>query len=101
MKAYKWDLSLTELNKKRERLWKIKTNPKNKNWTNWIIINQAITYDEHQAFLLLEEYEIKPLKGCINHLIDKSNNQYDIPNYCINDHILKEIYINIIIQKNL
>ena len=85
MKAYKCNLSLTELNKKRERFWKVKTNPKNKNWTNWIIIQQAITYDEHRSCLLLEEYEIKPLNGCINHLIDKNNNQYDIPNYCIND----------------
>ena len=85
MRAYKCDLTLTELDKKREKFWKIKTNPKNKNWTIWIIIKQAVNYDEHRACLLLEEYEIQPLYGCINHLIDKNGNKYDIPNYCIND----------------
>lgn len=85
MKAYKCNLTLNELNKRRERFWKLKTNPKNFNWTIWIIIHQAVVYDEHRSSLLLEEYEIKPLNGCINHLIDKLGNKYDIPNFCIND----------------
>ena len=85
MKAYKCDLTLSELIKKRERFWKMKTNPKNKNWNIWIIIQQAVTYDEYRSSLLLEEYEIQPINGCINHLIDKNGNHYYIPNYCIND----------------
>lgn len=31
MKAYKCNLTLNELNKRRERFWKLKTNPKNLN----------------------------------------------------------------------
>ena len=85
MKAYICNLSLSELNKRREKFWKNKINPKNKNWIIWKIIHQAITYDEHRSKLLLEEYEISPLNGCINHLIDNNGNEYNIPNYCIND----------------
>ena len=85
MKAYKCDLTLDELNQKRERFWKVKMNPKHKNWTIWKVVKQAVDYDEHRASLLLDQYDILTYNGCINHLIDKERNQYKIPNYCIND----------------
>lgn len=89
MKAYKCNLNSKELNKKREYFWKVKTNPRNKNWTTWITIHQAIKYDEERASLLLELYHISLINGCINHLIDEYGNKYKIPNYCINDPYFK------------
>lgn len=89
MKAYKCNLNLEELNEKREQFWKDKTNPRNKNWTTWITIRQAIKYDEERASLLLEQYHISLINGCINHLIDEYGNRYKIPNYCINDPYFK------------
>jgi hypothetical protein len=85
MKAYKSDLSLEDLNKKRQQFWDKKTNPKNLNWTIWNTIHQAIKYDEHRASLLLELYNIHTINGCINNLIDEKGNKYKIPNYCINN----------------
>ena len=95
MKAYKCNLSLEELNKKREQFWKVKTNPKNKNWTTWITLHQAIKYDEERASLLLEQYNISLINGCINYLKDEYGNKYKIPNYCINDpYFERNIFVN-------
>ena len=85
MKGYKCTLKVDELNKKREHFWEVKTNNKNKNWLVWSTIKRAVSKDEERASLLLEEYNIKTVKGCINHLIDSNGNEYKIPNYCIND----------------
>ena len=85
MKAYKCDLKIDELNQKREYFWKIKTNHNNKNWPTWNTIKRAVLFDEFRASLLLEEYKITPVNGCINHLKDSKGNEYKIPNYCIND----------------
>ena len=105
MKGYKCDLKIDELNKKREFFWNEKTNYKNKNWKIWNVIKRAVLSDELRANLLLEEYNIKTVEGCINHLIDKDGNYYKIPNYCINDptfelnnkdeHYIKEQIIKI------
>ena len=85
MKGYKCNLKIDELNKKREYFWDIKTNYKNKNWKIWDVIKRAVSFDELRATLLLEEYNIKTVNGCINHLIDSDGNYYRIPNYCINE----------------
>ena len=85
MKAYKCDLPIDDLNKKRDHFWETKTNHKNKNWPTWNIIKRAVLFDEYRSELLLEEYKIKTVNGCINHLIDEKGNCYKIPNYCIND----------------
>ena len=85
MKAYKCDLKINELNSLRQRFWKVKTNHKNKNWIIWDIIKRAVSFDELRASILLEEYQIKPVDGCINHLIDSNGNDYKIPNFLINE----------------
>lgn len=85
MKGYKCHLVIDELNKLREHFWETKTNTKNKNWLLWKTIKRAISFDELRASILLEEYNIKPVNGCINHLIDSEGNEYRIPNYCINE----------------
>jgi hypothetical protein len=85
MKGYKCDLKIDELNQKRDHFWDVKTHTKNKNWIVWSTIKRALKYDEKRASLLLEEYKIKPVNGCINHLIDAKGNEYRIPNYCINE----------------
>ena len=85
MKAYKSDLSLEDLNKKRQKFWDKKTNPKNLNWTIWNTIHQAINYDETRASLLLEQYNICTINDYINNSIDEKENKYKIPNYCINN----------------
>ena len=85
MKGYKCNLKIDELNKKRQHFWEVKTNKNEPNWITWKIIKRATLFDELKASLLLNEYNIKPLKGCINHLIDENGNEYKVPNYCIND----------------
>ena len=47
-----------------------------------------------RANLLLEEYKIKTVNGCINHLIDENGNQYKIPNYCINEPYFEKVLEN-------
>ena len=86
MKAYKCDLTIDELNKRKEKFWNTVTDcNNNKNWKNWNIIRRAITYDEVRGSILLNEYDIKCKNGCIDHLIDKEGNEYKVPNYCINE----------------
>ena len=85
MKGYRCDLKIDELNEKREYFWNIKTNYKNDNWKIWDVIKRAVSSDELRATLLLEEYNIKTVNGCINHLVDSDGNYYKIPNYCINE----------------
>ena len=85
MKAYKCDLKINELNSLRQRFWKVKTNHNNKNWITWDVIKRAVSFDELRASILLEEYQIKPVDGCINHLIDSNGNDYKIPNFLINE----------------
>ena len=85
MKGYKYPLKIDELNKLREKFWQSKTNSENKNWLTWNTIKRAVNFDEKRTFILLEEYKIKTVNGCVNHLIDEEGNEYRIPNYCIND----------------
>ena len=86
MKAYKCDLTIDELNKRKEKFWNTVTDcNNNKNWKNWNIIRRAITYDEVRGSILLNEYDIKCKNGSIDHLIDKEGNEYKVPNYCINE----------------
>ena len=86
MKAYKCDLTIDELNKRKEKFWNTVTDcNNNKNWKNQNIIRRAITYDEVRGSILLNEYDIKCKNGCIDHLIDKEGNEYKVPNYCINE----------------
>ena len=110
MKGYKCNLAIDELNKKREEFWNKMTNSENnKNWITWKIIRRAVIYDEVRGPLLLAEYNIKCVNGCINHLIDDKGNHYKIPNYCINEPYferslneeeIKENNINIIFYGN-
>ena len=110
MKGYKCNLAIDELNKKREEFWNKMTNSENnKNWITWKIIRRAVIYDEVRSPLLLAEYNIKCVNGCINHLIDDKGNHYKIPNYCINEPYferslneeeIKENNINIIFYGN-
>ena len=37
-------------------------------------------------------YRIKTESGCINNIYDEKNNQFHIPNFCINDpYLVKEL----------
>ena len=94
MKGYKCDLKINELNKLREHFWEVKTNHCNKNWVVWNTIKRAVEYDESRSSILLEEYSIKPVNGCINHLVDSKGNYYKIPNYCINDPYFEKIIVD-------
>jgi hypothetical protein len=85
MKGYKCDLPIDKLNEKRDEFWKAKVSHGNPNYKTWRIINQACVYDEYRANILLEEYDLTTYEGCINHIVDKNNMHYIIPNYCIND----------------
>ena len=85
LKGYKCTLPIDQLNKIREDFWSNRNNHHNINYKIWRIINQACVYDEYRANMLLNEYNLKTVEGCINHIIDTKENHYHIPNYCIND----------------
>ena len=92
MKGYKCTLPIDKLNQKREEFWSTRNSHNNTNYKMWRIINQACIYDEARARMLLDDYELKTFKGCINHIIDKKGNHYLIPNYCINDPYFERQY---------
>ena len=81
MPAYKCDLKIDELNKKREDFWSSKTKLKSK----WKIIHQACIYDHINAEEFLYKNNMKTLEGCINMCADNQGNIFRVPNYCIND----------------
>ena len=100
MKGYICDLPIDKLNKKREDFWNKRGLHGNPNYKTWRVINQACVYDEYRANVLLEEYELTTFEGCINHIIDKKNIHYLVPNYCINDpYFEKEFKIKENIEK--
>ena len=88
MKGYKCNLPIDKLNKKKEEFWNTRGLHGSPNYKIWRVINQACVYDEYRANVLLEEYELTTYEGCINHIIDKKNVHYIVPNYCINLLIL-------------
>ena len=100
MKAYKCNLPIDKLNKKREEFWSTRGAHGSPNYKIWRVINQACIYDEYRANVLLEEYELTTFDGCINHIVDKKNIHYIVPNYCINDpYFEKEFKIKENIEK--
>ena len=100
MKAYKCNLPIDKLNKKREEFWSTRGAHGSPNYKIWRVINQACVYDEYRANVHLEEYELTTFDGCINHIVDKKNIHYIVPNYCINDpYFEKEFKIKENIEK--
>ena len=81
MNAYKCNLIIDELNKKRDDFW----NSKNKQKNKWKILHQACIYDHINAEEFLYKNGFNTVDGCINMCIDKEGNIFRIPNYCIND----------------
>ena len=101
MKAYKCDLNIKALQKMRKKFWKLKLNEEEEeNYSNWSIIQNALTYDDPRDILYLKHFGIEPINGCINECKDKNGIIYKIPNYCINDPYFerekKECDINLI-----
>ena len=92
MKGYKCNLPIDKLNEIRENFWGKKDNHDYPNYKIWRIINQACVFDEYRANILLEEYQLTTFNGCINHIVDKRNNHYIVPNYCINDPYFEKEY---------
>ena len=85
MKGYKCNLQIDKLNQKRDEFWNKRNSHGSPNYKIWRVINQACVYDEYRANVLLEEYNLTTFNGCINHIVDKKGNHYNVPNYCIND----------------
>ena len=81
MPAYKCDLKIDELNKKREEFWSSKAKLKSK----WKIVHQACIYDHINAEEFLFKNNMKTVEGCINMCADNQGNIFRVPNYCIND----------------
>ena len=81
MPAYKCDLKINQLEKKRDQFWKShKTHIK-----QWNIIHQAVVYPHIKSEEFLASYGFKTLDGCINMCVDPEGNVFRVPNYCIND----------------
>ena len=81
MPAYKCNLKIDELNKKRKQFW----NSHKKNLRQWNIIHQACIYPHIKAEEYLARNHFKTLNGCINICVDGEGNIFKTPNYCIND----------------
>ena len=81
MPAYKCDLKIDQLKKKRDEFW----NSHKKHSNQWNVIHQACIYPHIKAEEYLALNRFKTLDGCINMLVDVEGNIYRIPNYCIND----------------
>jgi hypothetical protein len=92
MKGYKCNLQIDKLNQKRDEFWNKRNNHGSPNYKTWRVINQACVYDEYRANVLLEEYNLTTFNGCINHIVDKKGNHYNVPNYCINDPYFEKEY---------
>ena len=92
MKGYKCNLQIDKLNQKRDEFWNKRNSHGSPNYKTWRVINQACVYDEYRANVLLEEYNLTTFNGCINHIIDKKGNHYNVPNYCINDPYFEKEY---------
>ena len=81
MPAYKCNLKINQLEKKRDQFWKShKTHIK-----QWNIIHQAVVYPHIKSEEFLASYGFKTLDGCINMCVDPEGNVFRVPNYCIND----------------
>ena len=84
MPAYKCDLKVNELEKKRKAFWHSK-NKDIKYTYQWNIIHQACVFPHIKSEEYLAEHGFKTLDGCINMCVDPQGNIFKIPNYCIND----------------
>ena len=84
MPAYRCDLKVNELEKKRKAFWHSKK--KDIKYTyQWNIIHQACVFPHIKSEEYLAEHGFKTLDGCINMCVDPQGNIFKIPNYCIND----------------
>lgn len=81
MPAYKCELKIDLLEKKRKLFW----NSHKKHLKQWNIIHQACIYPHIKAEEYLSKFNFKTLDGCINMCVDPEGNIYRVPNYCIND----------------
>ena len=82
MPAYKCDLKINELEKKRKAFW----NSHKKHTDKWNIIHQACIYPHIKSEEYLASHNFRTLDGCINMCVNlEDNNIYRVPNYCIND----------------
>ena len=84
MPAYKCNLKVNELEKKRKAFWHSKKND-TKHIQQWNIIHQACVYPHIKSEEYLAEHGFKTLDGCINICVDPQGNIYKVPNYCINE----------------
>lgn len=86
MKAFKSNLPFDQLNKLKHEFWSSKKEDKK----IWTVIKQACESDHLAAIALLQSMGIVPISGCINQLIDNNDKIYAIPNFCINDPLVKK-----------
>ena len=84
MPAYKCDLKINELEKKRKSFWNYQKKDI-KHTYQWNIIHQACVFPHIKSEEYLAEHGFKTVDGCINMCVDPKGNIFRVPNYCIND----------------
>ena len=88
MKAFKWNDAYDNLYKLRSEFWTSRKNDKK----IWAVLKQACETDNATAISLLESIDLVPIEGCLNRVKDFVNDkEYRIPNYCINDPVIKKV----------
>ena len=84
MPAYKCNLKINELEKKRKIFWNYQKNH-GRHVHQWNIIHQACVFPHIKSEEYLAEHGFKTVEGCINLCVDPQGNIFRVPNYCIND----------------
>lgn len=92
-KGYKCNLPVDKLTEQKDKFWQSRIGHNMANYKIWRVINQACVFDEYRANVVLEKNNLTTAEGCVNHIIDKNNNHYWVPNYCINDPYYEKEYL--------
>lgn len=85
MKGYISNVTKEEIEKRREAFWGTRIEGNEQTWNFLKEICEMPPGDENELEAMLQAYDLKPYKNCINITYDASGGLYEIPNYCIHD----------------
>lgn len=86
MKGYISNIPKSELQKRRKDFWETRIEG---NQEIWAYLREICEMEDVEGGVdveeLLDMYNIRPYKNCINIVYDQMGNLYEIPNYCIHE----------------
>jgi hypothetical protein len=87
MKGYISIVTKEELEKRRRAFWGTRIEGNSQVWNFLKELCELPLGEEKNMKAMLEANEITPLQKCINVTYDKAGEDYEIPNYCINEPV--------------